>query len=235
MYTVTTTEYPDESYYYVGKWGDKGIPVVIIQTTMGSDGLHGSYNETRKALNYLPNLKYIFAVGVCGGAKGKVKLGDVVVSKVLQDCSVEVFKGGNVTTRSHGWSLIANPFYYFLSQTANTPDIMTCGTVLSANKLLKDYNVQKKLLVQFPEAIAFEMEGHGIGRACEETKKRETEFLVVKGVSDLADEDKNDDWQPQAAVNAADALYEVMAKYDAFGKMAIVIPARIDTYIHTYI
>ena len=220
MYTVTTTEYPDETYYYVGKWGDKGIPVMIIQTAMGGDGVHGSYNETRKALNYLPNLKYIFAVGVCGGAKGKVKLGDVVVSKVLQDCSVEVYEAGKVTTRSYGWSLTANSFYYFLSQAANTPDIVTCGMVLSANKLLKDYDMQKKLLAQFPEAKAFEMEGHGIGRACEETKKREIEFLVVKGVSDLADEGKNDDWQPQAAVNAADALYEVMAKYHAFGKMA---------------
>ena len=42
----------------------------------------------------------------------------------------------------------------------------------------------------------------------------------MKGVSDLADDDKYDDWQPQAAINAANALYEVMAKYHAFGKMA---------------
>ena len=223
MYPVTTTGYPDESCYYVGRWGDKEIPVAIVQTTMGGDGVHGSYNETRKALSFLPNLKYIFAVGVCGGVKGKVKLGDVVVSKVLQDCSLEVLKAGQVTTRARSWLLESHPFYYFLSLADNTPDIMICGMVLSANKLLKDYDHQKKLLVQFPEAIAFEMEGHGIGRACEESKKREVEFLVVKGVSDLADEDKNDEWQPQAAVNAAHALFEVMAKYHAFGKWLAII------------
>ena len=71
------------SYYYVGKWGDGKIPVVIIQTQMGSNGPHGSFAETRKALEVLPNLEYIFAIGVCGGIKGKVNLGDVVVSKVL--------------------------------------------------------------------------------------------------------------------------------------------------------
>ena len=219
MYTVTTTEYPDKSYYYVGKWGDKGIPVVIVQTTMGSNGPHGSYNETRKALSYLPNLKYIFAVGVCGGVKdSKVKLGDVVVSNILQDCSIEKVWDDKVIIRPSSWSLVGDSFYHFLSQAANKPDIMRCGMVLSANKLVADAKVQRKLLAQFPEAIAFEMEGHGIARACKEYKSRETEFLVVKGVSDLADEDKNDDWQPQAAVNAADALYEVMAKYDPFGK-----------------
>ena len=219
MCTAKTSEYPDDSYYYVGKWGDKGIPVVIVQTKMGSDGPHGSYNETKKALSCLPNLKYIFAVGVCGGVKGKVKLGDVIVSEVLQDCSNEKVIADKVIIRSPRWALIGKSFYHFLSQAANKPDRMRCGMVLSANQLVADANFQKKRLVACPEAIAFEMEGHGIARACEESTKK-IEYLVVKGVSDLADEDKVDDWQPQAAVNAVNALYEVMAKYDAFGKMA---------------
>ena len=61
--------------------------MVVVQTAMGGNDNHGSYNETRKALNCLPNLRFIFAVGVCGGFIGKVKLGEVVVSKDLKDCS----------------------------------------------------------------------------------------------------------------------------------------------------
>jgi len=38
------------------------------------------------------------------------------------------------------------------------------------------------------------------------------ECLVVKGVSDVADKDKTDDWQPQAAMNAAEYLCEMMNK-----------------------
>ena len=53
------------------------------------------------------------------------------------------------------------------------------------------------------------MEGIGIVQACD---GKQIEYLVVKGVSDFADEHKNDEWQPQAAINAAKSLCEVMTK-----------------------
>ena len=206
-----------ESYYFAGKWGKKKIPVVIVQTTMGSDGNHGSYNETKKALSCLPNLKFIFAVGVCGGFIGKVKLGEVVVSKYLQDCSAMRIANGNIEFRGHSWQLKDDTFFHFLSKAANTRDNTTSGMVLSANNFVADAMFRKQLLEACPDAIAFEMEGHGIARACQEYMDkigRKVQFLVVKGVCDFADEKKkSDDWQPQAASNAVDALYEVMAVY----------------------
>ena len=207
---------PGKSYYYVGNWGKKKIPVIIVQTTMGSDDDHGSYYETKKALSCLPNLKFIFAVGVCGGFIGKVKLGQVVVSKDLQDCSGMKINNEKIEIRSHSWQFKDDPFFHFLSQTANTPTNTTSGMVLSANNLVADAKFQKQLLEARPGAIALEMEGHGIARACQQfmrEKKRKIQFLVVKGVSDLADEKKSDNWQPQAASNAVDALYQVMAAF----------------------
>ena len=218
-YAVTETNVcPGESYYYVGKWGKKKIPVVIVQTTMGSNGDHGSYNETKKALSRLPNLKFIFAVGVCGGLKG-VKLGEVVVSKDLQDCSERKIENGKMNIRSRVWPLQDDSFYHFLSQADNTPENTKCGMVLSANDLVKDANYQSMLREARPEAIALEMEGHGIAKACQEYryKGRKIEFLVVKGVSDLANEKKDDVWQPQAASNAVNVLCEVITA--KFGKM----------------
>ena len=211
---------PGESYYYVGNWGEKKIPVVIVQTTMGSNGDHGSYYETKKALSCLPNLKFIFAVGVCGGFIGKVKLGQVVVSKDLQDCS-NMKVADKIEIRSPSWQFKDDPFLHFLSQTANTPTNTTTGMVLSANNLVANAGFQKQLLEARPGAIALEMEGHGIARACQQymgEKGRRIQFLVVKGVSDLADEKKSDNWQPQAASNAVDALYQVMAAFK-FGKI----------------
>ena len=211
---------PGKSYYYVGNWGEKKIPVVIVQTTMGSNGDHGSYYETKKALSCLPNLKFIFAVGVCGGFKGKVKLGQVVVSKDLQDCS-DMKVADKIEIRSPSWQLKDDPFFHFLSQTANTPTNTTSGMVLSANNLVANAGFQKKLLEARPGAIALEMEGHGIARACQQYKGEKggrIQFLVVKGVSDLADEKKSDNWKPQAASNAVDALYQVMAAFK-FGKI----------------
>ena len=218
---VRSSVCPGKSYYYVGNWGEKKIPVVIVQTTMGSNGKHGSYNETKKALNCLPNLRFIFAVGVCGGFIGKVKLGEVVVSKDLKDCSEKKIVNGKIEIRGPSWQSKDDAFFHFLNQADNTPDNTTSGTVLSANNLVADAEEQKKLLEACPGAIALEMEGHGIARACQEyidENRRKIQFLVIKGVSDLADEKKNDDWQPQAALNAVDALCEVMADFD-FGKI----------------
>ena len=214
-YNVKDPSNPNDkiSYYFVGKWGEKKIPVAIVQTEMGGDGAFGSYNETLKALKCLPNLKYVFAVGVCGGIKDRVNLGEVVVSRVLQDYSLVKMKDGKMTIRSTAFAFIENEFYHFISRAANTPPNTRCGLVLSANILVTDAGYQKLLLDACPEAIALEMEGHAIARACQ---GRRVEVLIVKGVSDLADALKNDNWQPQAAMNAAKALCQAL---EDFGKI----------------
>ena len=203
----------DTSYYYVGKWSDREIPVVIIQTDMGSDGIHGSYNETKKALRWLPNLQYIFSAGVCGGIKSNSSmLGKVVVSKAIQDFNTVKVKNDTTMIRGSRFECNNGKFYRFIYQPTNTPENTTFGLVLSANKLVADDDTKKQLLQACPEAEVVEMEGHGIARACRD-EKVDVEFLVVKGISDCAGPDKDDDWQPQAALNAAETLCKAMAGF----------------------
>ena len=66
---------------YVGVW--ETVPVVIIQTGMGSNGVHSCWYETKKALYFMPQLEYIFSVCVCGGVAGKVNLDNAVVSRAI--------------------------------------------------------------------------------------------------------------------------------------------------------
>ena len=207
-----------DSYYLVGEWGESGIPVVIIKTSQGHDGPRGSNEETREALKWFPDLKYIFAVGVCGGVEGKVNLGDVVVSTTIQGYYKAKQKRGEHTNRSPCWLVYRRTtFHDFLSRAA---DNVKCGIVLSADNLMADRDFQKHLLKEYKEAIAFEMEGHGIADACDiVASKKKIVYMVVKGVSDLADEDKDDDWQPEAATNAAKALCKAMEDSKFFGKM----------------
>ena len=201
------------SCYYVGKWGDAEIPVAIIQTNMGSSGVFGSWYETKKALKNLPNLKYIFAVGVCGGVKGRVKLGDVIVSKNI--CGYPDLKMTEAIwiSRSFSSRTTEQNFYHYLSQAANIPPNTHLGTILSGSWLIKTTVILKKLLKLCPEAIAFEMEGVGIVQAC---AGKEIEFLIVKGVSDFGDAKKTDVWQPQAAVNTAKYLCDAMTNASLF-------------------
>ena len=199
------------STYYVGKWGDDAeIPVAIIQTNMGSSGVYGSWYETKKALKNLPHLKYIFAVGICGGVKGRVKLGEVVVSKEI--CGYPDLKMTDVNwiNRSFGSKMTEQNFYHYLTQAANIPANTKPGTILSGPWLIKSIDIQQELILKVcPDAIAFEMEGVGIVQAC---AGKEIDYLIVKGVSDFGDANKNDDWQPQAALNAARYLCEAMTK-----------------------
>ena len=202
--------------YFVGKLSKSSIPVAIVQTEMGSNGEYGSRNETKVALHWLPNLQYIFAVGVCGGIKGKenLKLGKVVISEAIQDYSHTKDEEDRLIICSPCWDCKDGNFYNFISLAAKLPVNTVCGVVLSANTLIENDDTRKKLLQACPEAIAYEMEGHGIAGACRE---KGIEILIVKGVSDFGDKNKSDIWQPQAAVNAATALCEAMGKYDAFG------------------
>ena len=207
-----------DSSYVVGEWGESGIPVMIIQTAPGSDDPHGSREETRKALKWFPNLKHIFAVGVCGGVKNKVDLGDVAVSTAIQSYSRAKKKRGEHIGRSSFKDVTKyTNFYRDLSRAASN---VKCGMVLSGNLLIADREAQKPLLGEYKEAIAFEMEGHGIVDACDIINK-DTVCMIVKGVCDLADEDKDDRWQPQAATNAAKALYKAMKYSTLFGKSTI--------------
>ena len=196
-----------KSYYFVGRWGNGEIPVAIIQTDMGSNGLYGSWYETKKALYNLPHLKYIFAVGVCGGIRGKVKMGEVIVSKVIWGYTDLKMAEPRWISRSFDKSATQKEFYRYLSHPAHKPRNVKCGTIMSGPWLIKRTDIQKQLLEICPEGIAFEMEGFGIAQACD---GKPVECLVVKGVCDFGDEHKNDDWQPQAATNAAKNLSDLL-------------------------
>ena len=78
------------------------------------------------------------------------------------------------------------------------PRIFT-GSIASANILLKDPKARDKLREKFG-VKAIEMEASGIADA---TWNHEVGYLVVRGICDYCDSNKNDDWQQYAAVVAA--------------------------------
>ena len=200
------------SYYYVGEWGE--VPVVIVQIAMSRNGPHSSWYETKKALHFMRHLEHIFAVGVCGGVPAKVNLGNVIVSQII-------FGYNDIKMKPTGWNHTVYPlnsetdaYHQFthadgIAQQQGTGIIVKPGDVLSGVWLIADAKLQKDLLNIAPQVIAFEMEGANIVQACGRGK---AECLVVKGVSDLAGESKDDDWEPQAATNAAMYLNDEMNK-----------------------
>ena len=200
------------SYYYIGKWGNKGIPVAIIQTSMGSSGVFGSWYETKKAFKNLPHLKFIFSVGVCAGVKNKnIKLTNVIISKDI--CGYHELKMTDEywINRSVYGKMSERNFYNHISRARYKPRNAKFGVFLSGPWLIKNNKIQKELLQLCKEAIAFEMEGVGITQAC---IGKGVEYMIVKGVCDFGDANKSDVWQPDAAMNAAECLCTAMSSAD---------------------
>ena len=206
QYDVLDPTCNSSSWYYVGYWGD--ARVAVVQTSMGAGGPGGSWYETRKAMYFMPDLCYTFLVGVCGGRIHKVLLGDVVVSKAIHGYADLKVTPGRFINRSDCLLNIDDNFYRYLTQTNNRQDNVKFGIVLSGPWLIADAEMQENLMQMCPEAKAFEMEGSGAARAC----KGKVGCLVVKGVCDLANKHKADDWQPQAATNAAQYLCKMINK-----------------------
>ena len=73
------------------------------------------------------------------------------------------------------------------------------GPIASANTLLKEPDKRDSLRDQFG-VKAVEMEGAGIADA---TWTHGVGYLVVRGICDYADANKNDTWQKYAAMAAA--------------------------------
>jgi len=153
------------SYYYVGYWGK--VKVAIVKTQMGPHGFSGSWYETRKALSCMPQLRYIFLVGVCGGRKDKgICLGDVIVSKEIQGFDELKMTPGRMINRSIKSLGRGLNFYDYITKAAHSPkQKVKFEVVLSGPWLVADDEMQQKLWDTFPDGRAIEMEGAGVTRA----------------------------------------------------------------------
>ena len=210
------------STYYLGNLGDIQVVVVQTATKFGSQFQYGSWFETKKALYYFDNLKYIFAVGVCGAIIDKqsgsprVPLGEVVISSHIIGYDHRKILDGNTEDRGHTEDLRQYDFYNYLHKIGNQEawrNKIHFGKVLSGSWLVASLAAQHFLLhPDQPDKKAVEMEGVGIAAAACKVRGVEA-FLVVKGVSDYANSTKNDNWQPHAAKEAASFLSEMLNKY----------------------
>ncbi|XP_068735893.1 death domain-containing ATP nucleosidase-like isoform X3 [Montipora capricornis] len=210
-------------YVYVGKIGDETeqekLTIGLMKCSMGS-GVGGSAVTVQNAVTTLKP-KGVFCVGFCGGMNAKkAKLGDVVVSaKLISYAPRKVTEGGielrgtivplgkklNDLLRDadHGWK----PPLQNLEEAGKAVN----GTMLSGPVLVNNKNERAKLLEEYPNAIAIEMEGEGVYTAAHDL---DIEWAVVKGISDYADgtKDSTKDWQCYASVMSASLVAHVLRK-----------------------
>jgi nucleoside phosphorylase len=194
------------------------LPGTDWQVAVGELG-EGSRNAAALTLRITDWLRpaALFFVGVAGSLKDDVRIGDVVVGT-----KVYAIHGGKQTpdgffVRPEAW-----PCSHVLLQAArsalrDTPDLRAHFKPVAAGDIvLADARseVADHLRRHYDDAAAIEMESSGVAHAAH--LSRQLDLLVIRGISDRADADKQaadaSGTQLLAADRAAEVLVTVLRK-----------------------
>ena len=193
--------------------------VVTMLNDMGN--VEATQHATRVIQALAPD--YVLMVGIAGGVRGKVKLGDVIVGK-----QVLYYELSKVTPDGYDarpTSYLADPTlldrvqnYNDLSwrdfiQTARPPrrgkkattieqSDVVFGVLATGEKVVGDTTFVNQLRRLHSKILGVEMEAFGVAVAAANTRDR-PRFLAIRGVCDYADHTKNDHWHRYAAESAA--------------------------------
>jgi len=205
----------ENAIYLIGKYGE--CPAAIRKIQPGSEVLGGAASVPRLAYRCFPNLGAIIGVGVaCGVDKKKVKMCDVLVSSKVSNYDKGRAQDGGF--KSRGEIINASPYLKELFtqpirwpkgalkerlKNSNMPiPEVKHGVILSGPYLIDDSKLKQQLVKDYAtEAIGIEMEGAYLFAA---TQLSNTNTIIVKAVCDYGDGKKSKEYQPTAALIAAD-------------------------------
>lgn len=208
-----------------GQW-----EIILVQTGMGGTS---AAVEAERAIEYF-HPDHIFFVGVAGGLKD-VKLGDVVAATKVYGyesgkADVKFFPRPEVGQSTYRMEQRAQSEARKLdwlqriigSVPSPTPDVIV-APIAAGSQVLKSTqsSLAKFLQTNYGDAVAVEMEGHGILKAAHANAP--VEALIIRGISDLIDNKTEVDaqgWQGIAARTASAFAFEMLAK------LAVAQPAQ---------
>lgn len=190
--------------------------VIAFTCQMGSERSGAALQRVTTAIDHFEPA-VVLAVGVGFGLKAKQKLGDVLIAnQVTTYESVRLNKDGSIERRAE--TLAATPAWLERAMQITLPDIQRrSGLMLCGEKLVDNADFRESLRRDYPFAIGGDMESFGVATACNGHDRLRIGWLVIKGVSDFGDGDKNavserqsDFDQYQAAYRAAMVAYSAI-------------------------
>ncbi|MFF1676658.1 nucleosidase [Streptomyces sp. NPDC058256] len=186
-----------------------GTPWQVALVNMG-EGTLTAATLTERVLTWLDPEALIF-VGVAGGLKDDIAIGDVVVAT-----KVYAIHGGKQTPdgfldRPEAWRAshrLEQAAKEALRGKAHFKPIAVGDVVLAD----ADSELAQRIRTSYNDAVAIEMESSGVAHAVH--LAGEAGALIIRGISDKANADKSGadakGSQPRAAANAAEAAITVL-------------------------
>jgi 5'-methylthioadenosine/S-adenosylhomocysteine nucleosidase len=215
-----------ENNYFRGQIQAQNV-VVALTSEMGN--VEAAIVATQMLESLEP--RHIIMLGIAAGVPDRVALGDVVVAKFCHyyelaklktqekqrrirqyPCSTELY-GSARNYQGADWHKTIKAVLP-QQKISHLPQVHF-GPIASGEKIIADEVSVARLVKDCPELLAVAMEGAGVARAVQH--KEGTHFIEIRGISDFADPQKNDEWQAYAA-NAAAAF--LMAWLRSWAKQA---------------
>lgn len=193
--------------YHIGKIS--GVSCVVAQCGVGK--VAAAVCAQTMILKYQPDA--LINVGVAGGIGEHIHIGDIVISRGLVQHDVDTTSLGDEKGLISGLNLVTIPASEKLvNQVASISagiygDGAHVGIIATGDQFISDAEKLKRLSVEF-DASACEMEGGSIAQVCWINK---VDFVVIRAISDNADEDASVDFAT-FAVTSAHKITELIVK-----------------------
>jgi hypothetical protein len=145
--------------------------------------------------------------GVAAAVKGEVDLADVIVATRVFYYELAKLHPEMVEIRPQSYeadALLNDKLRDFASSLKADHNVRF-GPFAVGEKIVADTTVVERLRRLEPKLLGVEMESYGVARAAARAFLR-PRFIAIRGVSDFADEDKNDSYRSSALHNAAKFL-----------------------------
>jgi nucleoside phosphorylase len=213
--SVQAIEYP--LFYICTLPGRNGEYRIAVTQLIQMGNVEASIHATQ-AIDKL-NPACVLMVGIAAGIKDRVSLGDVIVST-----QVLYYEQAKQTPKGPEIRPISVPADRFLLQNAQNlnnngrwrslitvknplcgesdPPSLCFGPFAVGDKVVADRAYLSELMSLHPKLIGVEMESYGVAAAAASAPTR-PRFLAIRGVSDFADEKKDDIYRKYASAVAA--------------------------------
>lgn len=176
--------------------------------------------------------RFLVMTGITAGIRGQVSIGDVVVADQSWDWGVGKWERQDGQLRfkpsphslaldsalraplerlGRDVGLLARIRDAWPSTRPQTPLALVLGPVASGAAVIAAQSMTEQIAAQHRKLIGIDMEIYAVFAAADESMLPRPVALAIKGVSDFADEEKSDDWQPYAAYAGVSVLRALIA------------------------
>lgn len=226
----------DPTAYLINTYTVGGATKKVLLAKLSEMGMTAASCITTKIIKTFSPQK-IYMVGICGGVRGKVDIGDIIVASNTWDYGSGKIKQKEDATKNGYYDFEASPNH--ISSSISNIDNIKLLTESIISEVTNDWNKEHKsntimpkihiapmpsgasvicdetlfnevIRPQHRKCVAIDMETYGVYFAATKSTRKNIDFLSIKCVSDYADKEKNDDYHESCCFTSANFLFKCM-------------------------